>query len=343
MNRRDLIRSTTIGTTVGLTATCTDLLQAQEEGLELSSQPFFSSATAGVDGSWTGGEFLAEANKPFAIYQLSQTGEDTYEILSPLSVVPDLDGSEENPDVALGLELVGVQFGEEVWTDARAADRATIRLTTKRELGATETLHWAITTAVNLYEAYKGDKPVVHPIDLNARLIGPSQTMQFKGGAGAVQLEVLGHERPDWWQKVFNFLRGEGGQALMGAIGFPAVNRAALGFIDELTNRIKAARQKPIFSAGYAAVVFSKQGLTTYAQRNPARLSTGLWLVVNPTDKSLLEQHGAYYFGGYARMVPGSYGDPTAYLDVIAQGNEDPFRNITYAVLDADMVETKFL
>lgn len=341
MDRRTFIKASSIGAALSLTSQ-SSLAQEPDELIEqyleeTQSSDFFSSASDVVSAPFVGGDYFSGGNRPFAIYQMRESARNRYEIVDPANVEPAIAGSTQMPDVGIQISMAGAHFAESVWADAGSKTRATMRVTSKGDaVNNADTLHWALTAGLNLYEAYKGDGKITNPIEIGTRLTNTGQSLQFKEGAGSLQISVLGHKKPSWWDNVFSFLRGSGGEALIGALGFPAITVSALKFVDELTNRIADSGRKPIFQASFANVAFSERGVAT--SNNPAVLNGGLWLIVNPTDKEKFEQFDAYYYGGFARMIPGAYDEPS---DVLV--GDDPFDDVTYAVLRADVAGGKFL
>lgn len=342
MDRREFLQGSSAGAALGLLMQPARAQQGGLDQFELAQQmlaeaagdPFFDSARASIAPSG----LEANAAKPFAIYQLERSGSNLFSIVDPARVRPALKGSNAKPDVGVQMTLAGAHFAESVWDRSRPNARATMRVTSRSGVNTDpDTLHWALVAGLDLYEAYKGRRPVTHPIELSTPLATGGQSLQFQQGAGALQIAVLRHRKPSWWDTIFSFLRGSGGQALIASIGFPAITQPALRFVDELTNRVENRDRQPIFQASFANVAFSERGRNAAAF--PAVLNEGLWLIVNPSDKQVLDQHDAIYYGGFARMIPGSLKNSPN--DILVQA--DPFSDITYAVVDARFTPAKFL
>lgn len=341
MDRRQFLQGSTAGAALGMLMQPSLAQMEEVDRFELAQQmlaeaagdPFFDSAR----GTPPGGLEAAGA-KPFAIYQLKQTDANIFNIVDPANVRPAIKGTTRTPDIGVQMSLAGAHFAESVWKRSRPNARATMRVTSKSGVASDpDTLHWALVAGLQLFEAYRGNRPITHPIEFSTPLAIGGQSLQFRQGAGALQIAVLKHREPSWWSTVFSFLRGGGGQALIASLGFPAITQPALRFVDELTNRIENRDREPIFQASFANVAFSEMGAN--AATFPAVLNEGLWLVINPNDKQTLDQHGAIYYGGFARMIPASMkGSPN---DILV--NPDPFADITYAVVSSKFTPAKFL
>ena len=346
MDRRTFLQTSSIGAALSLAGSRAYAQAEQTSPLaeelleELNGSAFFTSATDEIAVRRPTDRIFSDGAKPFAIYQLREKsggGGRKMEVVDPGNVEPEIRGSDENPDVGIKLSLEGAHFAQSVWADVRERSRATLRITSKGDtLNNADTLHWALTAGLNLYQAYKGGGRITNPIEIGTLLTRTGQSLQFSEGTGALQISVLKHRQPSWWNQVFSFLRGAGGNALIGAIGFPAITVSALRFVDELTNQMADRGRQPVFQASFANVAFSERGFE--ASRYPAVLNKGLWLVVSPSDREKFEEYEAYYYGGYARMIPGSVEDPSDML-----GRDDPFSDISYAVLNANISPGRFL
>lgn len=342
MDRREFLQSSSVGAVLGLLSQSSLAQQGELDQFELAQQmlaeaagdPFFDSARATT--APVGME--SHSPRPFAIYQLERSGNNLFSIVDPARVEPAVKGSNAKPDMGVQMSLAGAHFAESVWDRSRPNARATMRVTSRSGVSTdADTLHWALVAGLDLYEAYKGRRPITHPIELSTPLATGGQSLQFQEGAGALQISVLRHRKPSWWDTIFSFLRGSGGQALIASLGFPAITQPALRFVDELTNRIENRDREPIFQASFANVAFSERGRK--AATFPAVLNEGLWLIANPSDKQAFDEHGAIYYGGFARMIPADMKESPN--DILVRS--DPFRDITYAVVDARFTPAKLL
>jgi hypothetical protein len=182
----------------------------------------------------------ADLSNQFILYQLNKEPEGAA-LLDATSVTPSIEGSDAEPDVLARINLISFHVGDE-----RAVDRdtrATMRITFGKDPASStrivDTALWAIAAGLKLYDENKAAQDKQLATDLNRAF--SNRPVEIAGGLGVLSFEVVKHEEPKWWQKVFRFLDTGAGPMLSSALGFPAITQPALALVDELLERLTDA------------------------------------------------------------------------------------------------------
>jgi len=152
---------------------------------------------------------------------------------------------------------------------------------------------------------------------------------------------VVKHKEPGWWQKVFRFLQSDTGKRLVSVLGFPAITQQAVGVVDELVGRLTDSEPKPLFKSLPLQLALSKYARDQFAGEN-ARvrvgcLRPGYAVLARARDFNTLNQADVYYHAAYGKLVPGAVKP----ADLMAGNYVDPAKDVTYAVLQVGMQQTK--
>ena len=197
------------------------------------------------DGSAASRDDLADQ---FIVYQISKQVEGPA-LLDPTAVQPGLAGSSDQPDVLARLNLASFHIGqgEDIAPDTRATMRITFGADPSSSSRMLDTAFWAVAAGLKLYQngAVAQDKQLA--TDLNRAFA--NRPVEIAGGLGLLSFEVVRHEEPKWWQRLFSFAQGPGGQALTSVLGFPAITQPALAMVDELLGRLAEDTHEVLFQS----------------------------------------------------------------------------------------------
>jgi hypothetical protein len=267
----------------------------------------------------------------FTLFQLSDAPDSAVADLH--SVQPALEGSEENPDARVRIDLVSFQIGSREKLDPGM--QATLRLDMGEDataVGDRDPLFWSIAAGLDLVA------DAVTGVDSGERTADFSQTfrrrpIEIAGGLGQFKVELVAHPPLPWWRRMFQFASSSGVKKLVAAVGFPGIALDAVKLLDEALSRFEEKNAKSIFASrpltlaltGRAASEFSA-GLSLV---KPAILNTGLFLLIRQGDAGMVRTQQPYFLGGYGKLVPrDSFKDGNLTLS-----DKDPFADLSYAIL----------
>lgn len=291
-----------------------------------------------------GGAALTPADHPDQFVVLQFSADDVGpRLLHTSDVEPSLAGSDDHPDVLARLQMVAFHVARDA--DRDPDRRATLRITMGKAPGSDsplDTLFWAVASGLDLYDGEK--RAPAHPRDLGSdydRALS-GRPIEIPGGLGELKFEVVEHREPKWWKKVFSFLQSDTGSALTSAVGFPAVTRQAVGFLDDLLNRLDRERPDILFQSRPLTLAlsrrahdFAREGAGEWLRVSALRKGYGL--LVRYRDAATVLAHDPSFYLGEGRLVPrGVTGQQVA-----AGAYDDPFQNLTYAVIRVGLAETR--
>lgn len=267
----------------------------------------------------------------FYPFQLVRT-EAGPRLVDSLYATPTLETTEDKPDVALSVRLEAFHLGEA--EDVDDDTRATLRLTIGEDTSDSgELLNWLVATGMTLYDNTRRDRAQSSDLQGNIGAAFAAQPIEIPGGIGRIKFEVMKHDDPPWWRRLF----GAVAPSLITAFGFPAIVSSAASFLDDALNRFDDAEL--LFGSAPLKLAFSKAAHAEYTEGLPVTLgalSPGIWVLARGTDVKTLLDTPAYYHATLAKLVPASV-DPRA----AQRPHENPFQDMTYGVLNARMQARK--
>ena len=278
-------------------------------------------------------------NQFFAFQAAFLDGSPT--VLTPNDVEPSIQTGETAPDVLLDVSLASFHLSESdgVNKDARAQLRLTINNEADTERARKfDIVYWAITTGLYLFDdQLKTRIPKLNSSDLKAdfrKALG-NRSIELPGGIGSIKFEVIRHKEPPWWRKIFTF-GSEGGKALTAVLGFPALTADVLEFVDKVANSFERTDSEVLFTSRPLKFAFSKQARDVLTANGtlPVKagvLNPGIWLLARGRDLDTLTNAKASYFETHGLLVPSGVSEN----DLVHNRYEDPFKDVTYAVLKA--------
>ncbi len=272
----------------------------------------------------------------FILFQISD-GEDK-RLLTTSEVLPTLKGDDIAPDVNLQIDFDAFKVSSQ--EDIDASTKATLQLIVgqEEELGPLDKLFYCINGGLNLFDNIKGDKASPESFKQSTNAAMGKKAIAMPGGVGQIALKVLKHQEPAWWQQVFSFLNSRSGQELMSLVGFGGITASAVQTINGMINQLFPNKPEVLFESAPIRVAFSQRGRDSLSgglnSNLVSCLNPGFWIMARLADyKDILDAKPIYY-GGYGMLAPDGMDLP------VALSTENPFFNITYAILRVRMKAT---
>jgi hypothetical protein len=278
----------------------------------------------------------------FYCFQLSKEAEGST-IIEASQVEAALPGGEDTPDVAMRTDLLAFHVGADEDIDRNT--RATLRMIVGKDDSSQddrfEQAFWAIAAGLNLFDSIK-NKPT-EPKELKGsfhQALG-RRPIEVPGGLAQLSFEVVKHEEPKWWQKIFRFLGSDVGKTLISVIGFPAVANQAIALLDEALDKLDGSKPKVLFKGGRMQLALTHQAREDFTSGNPrvkiGVLNPGISVLARGRDFQTVANAKASYWATYGKLVP----DSVKPEDVPGNRYDDPFEDVTYAVIRVGMQSRK--
>jgi hypothetical protein len=272
----------------------------------------------------------------FMVYQISKQV-DGPALLDATAVQPGLSGSEEQSDVLAKLNLSSFHIGEgeDIDHDTRATMRITFGADPSSSSRMIDTAFWAVAAGLRLYQngAVAQDKELA--TDLNRAFA--NRPVEIAGGLGLLSFEVVRHQEPPWWNKLFSFAQGPTGQALTSALGFPAITQPALALVDELLGRLAEDKHQVLFKSVPMRLALTQLAHDDFTGGNPriklGALTDGHCVLARGRDRDALIAADPVFLPTLGILAPAS-ANP-ARIEELTRDN--PLHGLTYAVFRVRM------
>lgn len=284
----------------------------------------------------------AELAKQFVVFQLSKL-EDGPTILEASHADPEIQGSDQQPDMLVGLSLESFHVGLQEGVDPDT--KATMRITFGKDPSSTDKYfdlaYWCVAAGLNLYNDFKETKTEAKELQSDLQQAFGKRPIEIPGSLGILSFEVVKHKEPKWWQRIFKFLESETGKSLISVLGFPAIALQAVGLIDEFLSRILDSEPDPLFKSAPLRLALSGKARTDYSAGNPrvrvGVLNPGFSVLARGSDFEAVAGSNALYYPQYGRLVPSDVSEGK----LLTGQYDDPLKDVTYAVFRVGMQETK--
>lgn len=278
----------------------------------------------------------------FLIFQLSSK-KNLPTILESSQNEPILEGSSENPDVLMNMEMLSFNMGQNENIDKNA--RATMRINIGKDDSSTDknfdTAFWSIAAGLNLYnQAKKGPSD---PQDLKSdfRKAFGNRPIEIPGGLSKISFEVVKHREPEWWQRIFSFLESNVGKTLISTVGFPAIGTNAINMLNDFLNNLDKSEPEILFKSSFLRLALTKQARQDFnigsELMNMGCLNPGFCVLARGKDFDDIANSNATYYPTYGKLVPMN----VSAADLLKNNYDDPFKDITYSVFRVGMKATK--
>jgi hypothetical protein len=264
-------------------------------------------------------------------------------IIESSQVVPTLAGEEGKTDVYVKVDMLAFHVGDNEGIDHDT--KATLRLNIGKDDNSTDTrfdkVLWAVAAGMNLYDDVRKGRSGAKELGGSFDQALGKRPIEVPGGLAELSFEVVKHKEPQWWQKLFKFIGGPTGKSLVSLLGFPAVAVNALGIIDDALSRLEG-KPEVLFKGARVPLALTKsardQFVAGYGRVALGALNPGVCILARGRDFSIIADAKATFYASYGRLVPNSVPP-----EKIPQGSfDDPFANVTYAVLRVGMQGARF-
>lgn len=277
----------------------------------------------------------------FVVFQFAQAaGGPT--ILDTSQVEPAKTGSDDRPDALAVLQLASFCVGSDEAVDRNT--RATLRLDLGKDSNSDsplDTVFWSIAAGMNLYNEYKKQPSSAKDLKTDFNEAFSRRPVEIPGALGKLSFEVIKHREPKWWQKVFTFLQSGAGKALTSAVGFPAITGQAIGFLDELLNRLDKSDPQVLFKSRPMTLALTARARDSFNAGVPSVsvgvMNPGFCLLARGRDYKTLLDNKPVYMGAYGLLKPGDM----ELQEFLQSPASNPFNKMTYAVLKVGTAETR--
>lgn len=323
------------------------ILGDQSELLELGSNKRYPALELSPSRGVVAFESAAKLNESdlanqFIVFQLSNNA-DGPAIFDSTEITSSINGSSEEPDVYVNLEMQSFHLGKDVHVDKKS--RATMRINIGKDENSSDkyfdAVFWSIAAGMDLYNNFKNER--AEPKDLKAdfgKAFG-NRPIEIPGGLAKMTFEVVKHQEPKWWQKIFKFLQSDTGKGLVSTLGFPGVSSKAIGLVDELLNKLDRSKPEILFKSRPMKLALTEKAKNDYTGGSErvkiGSMSPGFCVLARGKDYRTIIAADAYYHPTRDILVPS--GVSTANL--LSGNYNDPFENVTYAVFRIGMKATK--
>ena len=167
-----------------------------------------------------------------------------------------------------------------------------------------------------------------------------NRPVEIAGGLGLLSFEVVRHEEPKWWQRLFSFAHGPTGQTLTSVLGFPAITQPALSLVDELLGRLADDPHEVLFKSAPMRLALSRRAHDDFTGGNAriklGALDDGYCVLARGRDHDTLVAADPVFHPTHGILAPAS-ANPARIEELTT---DNPLHGLTYAVFRVRMKET---
>ena len=277
----------------------------------------------------------------FVVFQFSKTP-DGPTILDTSQVEPIKEGSADKPDALAVVQLASFSVGTD--EEINKNTRATLRLDLGKDSNSDsplDTVFWSIAAGMNLYDDIKRKPSEAKDLKTDFNEAFSRRPVEIPGALGKLSFEVIKHKEPKWWQRIFTFLQSSTGKTLTSAVGFPAITGQAIGFLDELLNRLDKSNPEVLFKSRPMTLALTTRSRDSFNAGVPSVsvgvMNPGFCLLARGRDYKTLVDNKPVYMGAYGLLKP----KEMDLQEFLQSPSANPFNKMTYAILKVGTAETK--
>lgn len=274
---------------------------------------------------------LVDSFRPFNL-ATDENGQPHF--IDPHSSVPNIAGSDKEPDVVTRIDLVAFHAGntisEEIGPDARATLRLDVGQDEMADSGL-RPLFWSIAAGLDLASEYKGkDAPKKYRSDFDQAF--GRRPIEIGGGLAELRFEVFAHKEQPWWRRIFGALGSSRAASFINTLGFPGIVNEAIDVVNEAFDKFDK-NTKPVFRSAKMTFALSARAKEHYSLGMPGILTgvlpQGFTLMIPQRHYELIRRTSPYFLGAIGRLVPGD----KSIEDFNSAGYVDPYADVPYALL----------
>lgn len=283
----------------------------------------------------SGLEAAGDSNQ-FILLQL--TG-DEKRILNTTQVVPTLKGESDKPDINMMLDFESLKIGSNENIDPDTKATLQLKVGQEQKITGLDKLFYCINAGLDLYDTVNKKKAEPKDFKKSTGEALANKPISLPAGTGMISLNIVKHEEPAWWQRVFSFAKSDKGQELLSLVGFPGITEAAVnclaGMLDNLFDRAPEVLFKSIpIKVAFSQNAKSEMG-SGLSNIYVSCLNPGYWVMAKKSDYDTIINAKPAYYMGYGILAP----DGMSEIDALKDSQNNPFSRITYAVIRARMRE----
>lgn len=272
----------------------------------------------------------------FTLFQLTSEG-----VRDIHAAAAALKGSDEKPDIQVRIELVSFQIPCQDGIGDNM--KATLRLDVGQDRSSQsdrDPLFWSIAAGLDLASQALASSD---PKERSANLSQPfkDRPIEIPGGLAEMRIELIAHQEPAWWRRIFSLTDNVAVRKLVSAVGFPGIALDAVKLLDEIIGRFEAARAVPIFQSRPLTLALNERAATDFSSGIdsvvPAVLNNGLFLMLRHCDVDVLRTEPPVYMGGYRRLAPKKNWDGK----ILKVSQNDPYCDLNYVIIRVKTRETR--
>ena len=275
-------------------------------------------------------------DKQFVLLQLTDSDQ---RVLPTSQVVPTLHGLEEKPDINMLLDFEGFNIGSKEDIDRRSKATLQLKVGQEQNMGKLDKLFYCLNGGLDLYDHIKNKKSDSKDFKKSTDQALGRKPISLPGGVGQLTLQVVKHEEPKWWQEIFRFAKTDAAQELFSLVGFGGITQAAVSCVEGMMDRLFDKTPEILFQSQPVRAGFTKSArdeLSGGVSTNfVSCLNPGYWIMARKSDYEFIVQNKPIYYGGFGVLAPEGMGE----IDALKDGDNNPFSQLTYAVIRARMKE----
>ena len=131
------------------------------------------------------------------------------------------------------------------------------------------------------------------------------------------------------------------GRTFTSAIGFPGITTQAIGLVDDLVNKLDKNKPTILFKSRPMTLALSEKAKLDFTGGIPGvnvgSLRPGFCLLARGRDFKAIVDSDPEYMAAYGLLKPKGVN----VADFLTGSYDDPFKDLTYAVLRLNMAETE--
>ena len=280
--------------------------------------------------------FESAVDNQFVLLQLSG-GEER--VNQTTAVIPKLQGAQDKPDINMMLDFEGFKIAGNENIDRNTKATLQLQIGQEQKIGALEKLFYSINGGLDLFNTLKNKKAEAKDFKKSTDQALGNKPISLPGGVGQISLKVVKHEEPKWWQKVFSFAKTDTAKDLFSLVGFPGITASALSCVGNMLDNLLEEEPEILFQSQPVKLAFTqaaKDDLNGDLDINRVScLNPGFWVMARKSDFKKIIELKPIYFSGFGLLAP----DGMSEIDALQDGANNPFSQMTYAIIRARMKE----
>ncbi|HRO48064.1 hypothetical protein [Agriterribacter sp.] len=282
--------------------------------------------------------FLESADDAANQFILLQLSDGDKRVLNTTEVVPKLQGTEK-PDINMLLDFEGFKIGSNENIDPKTKATLQLKVGQEHKITGLEKLFYCINGGLDLYNEIKRKRAEPKDFKQSTETALGNKPISLPGGVGQISLNVVKHDEPKWWQKIFTFAKSDSAKNLMSLIGFGGITEVAVNSIAGMLDNLFDKAPEILFQSQAVKLSFTQAGKeelgSDLSTVKVSCLNPGLWVMARKSDYDTILGANPVYYSGFGILAP----DGMSEIDALNDSGNNPFSKITYAIIKAKIKE----